>query len=193
MNRLPILAICGSLRADSLTGNLMDLTERIAPDLQFLGRHLVGRLPLYNADLDSPRDLPAVVGEFRIVALAAKAVIIASPEYVYGPSGVTKNALDWLMGNGRRLDLPVLLLSASQGETGGLRGLAALIDPVQQLGGRLLDPMTFAHAAGRFGAHGQSADHIALERLELALEQLRLAVATPLPIPGAQLLRPSPD
>ncbi len=71
-----------------------------------------------------PDSLPSAVREFRLLAEACDGAVIASPEYVHAPSGVTKNALDWLAGSTGLYGKPVLLLSASPGQTGGLRGLA---------------------------------------------------------------------
>ena len=57
---------------------------------------------------------------------AADAVIVASPEYNKGITGVLKNALDWISrteGNPWR-DKPVALVSAAAGMAGGPRSQA---------------------------------------------------------------------
>ena len=61
MSRTPVLAFCGSLRPDSLNRALLDLAERLAPDLQFVGADLIPDLPLFNPGLDRANDLPASV------------------------------------------------------------------------------------------------------------------------------------
>jgi NAD(P)H-dependent FMN reductase len=55
----------------------------------------LGSLPPYNLDLEP--DPPRSVTLFREAIGAADALIIASPEYAHGISGVLKNALDWLV------------------------------------------------------------------------------------------------
>jgi NAD(P)H-dependent FMN reductase len=171
MTRTPVLAFCGSLRAGSLNRGLLRLAQRVAPELQFVGEQLVGQLPLFNPDLD--RDPPASVLEFRQLARAARAVVAASPEYVLGPSGVTKNAFDWLSGYGALDDKPVLLMSASAGHTGGLRGLVGLFSTVQALGGVLVDPVSVSLAASRLDADGNVFDPTVYQRVEFALDEVR--------------------
>lgn len=176
MTRVPVLAICGSLRTDSLHRGLLRAIERRAPWLQLLGEELVGELPLLDPDLDAPDRLPAAVREFRLLAEACRGAIIASPEYVHSASGVTKNALDWLAGSTGLVGTPVLLMSASPGQTGGIRGLASLVNPLLALEAGLVDPVTVSHAAARIRADGEVLEAGLDLRLDIAVEQLRDAI-----------------
>lgn len=177
MARSTVLAFCGSLRARSLNLAMLQLAESMAPDLRFVGGGVVQHLPLYNADLEwNP---PASVREFRALAGAAKAVIIASPEYVHAPSGVTTNALAWLEGLGLLYDAPVLLMSASPGTTGGLAGLVGLYPAIQNLGAVPLDPVSISRAESRIDPDGTVLDPAVYLRLELALDDLREAIDSP--------------
>ena len=177
MSRTPVLAFCGSLRADSLNLALLRLAERIAPELQFVGGDLIPDLPLFNPDLDlSPDGPPASVRHFRGLARAAGAVVIASPEYVFAPSGVTKNALDWLDGCGALDGKPTLLLSASPGQTGGVQGLVALFPTLQALGAVLIDPVSISRASTRLDSAGNVFDPAVYQRVELAMDDLRGAI-----------------
>lgn len=180
MERTPVLAICGSLRAASSNRALLDAFEAAAPDLRLVGADLVPHLPLFNPDLGSGVDgaepLPAAVREFRLLASAAAGAIIVSPEYIHGPSGVTKNALDWLTDSIGISGKPVLLGSASPGETGGLRGIAGLIPTLHLLGARLVDPVTVSHATARLDIGGVVRDASLAARIRLALGDLRVAI-----------------
>ena len=140
MERTTVLAICGSLREHSLHRALLTAVERRSPELLFVGTELVRDLPLLDPDLDTPDRLPSVVREFRLLAEAAAGGIVSSPEYVHSASGVTKNALDWLAGSTGLYGKPVLLMSASPGQTGGIRGLAALVPTLLALDAVLVDP-----------------------------------------------------
>jgi chromate reductase len=174
MSRTPVLAFCGSLRAESLNLALLELAERLAPELHFVGSDLVRHLPLFNTELDA--DTPASVRQFRDVARAARAVVIASPEYVHTPSGVTMNSLEWLMGTGALEGKPVLLMSASPGQTGGIRGLVGLFPTLQLLGGVLLDPVSISRAASRIDSSGGVLDPVVYQRVEFAIDELRAAM-----------------
>ena len=173
MERIPALAICGSLRQNSLHRGLLLAVADRAPGLRFVGADLVRDLPLFDADLDLPERMPPAVREFRLLAEASQAAVIASPEYLYAPSGITKNALDWLAGSTALLGKPVLLLSASPGETGGMRGIAALMPTLVALDAELVDPVTVPHATDRILPDGRVLD-VGLDlRLEIAVEQLQ--------------------
>lgn len=177
MSRIPVLGFCGSLRSSSLNLALLRLAERIAPELQFVGAELIPELPLFNPDLDlEPGALPASVRHFRGLAQAARAVVIASPEYVHAPSGVTKNALDWLDGYGALDGKPTLLMSASPGSTGGVQGLVALFPTLQLLGAVLVDPVSISRASSRLDAQGNVFDPSVYQRVELAMDDLRSAI-----------------
>lgn len=99
-----------------------------------------------------------------------------SPEYVHGPSGVTKNALDWLVGSLGIVSKPVLLASASPGNTGGLRGLAGLLPTLQLLDAVLLDPITVSRAAVRVRPGGEVTDAALAARIANTVEELRFAL-----------------
>ena len=94
MERTSVLAICGSLRRDSLHRALLTAVQDRAPGFRFVGADLVRDIPLMDPGLDRPDSLTSAVREFRLLAEACHGAVIASPEYVHAPSGVTKNALD---------------------------------------------------------------------------------------------------
>ena len=96
MRGMKVLALCGSLRSQSLCAALLRATAELAPagvELWIFADH--GRLPLFNPDLQ-PGDHDAVQS-LRDAVAAADAVIIASPEYAHGVTGTVKNTLDWLV------------------------------------------------------------------------------------------------
>jgi chromate reductase len=176
MPRMPVLAFSGSLRSGSLNSALLIVAERAAPNVKLLGGELIAELPLFNPDLDvAATGAPASVRRFRELARAAQAVVIASPEYVYAPSGVTKNALDWLSGCGALDGKPTLLMSASLGQTGGFRGLAALFPTLQLLGAEMIDPVSVSRAQDRLDALGNVFDPSVYQRIEFAMDDLQAA------------------
>ncbi len=109
---LNILAISGSLRKASLNSTLLRAITHIAPeDIKVELYRGLGELPLFNPDIESPE--PAAVSSLRQQIVAADAMLIASPEYAHGVTGVIKNALDWMVGNESFVYKPVALLNTS--------------------------------------------------------------------------------
>jgi chromate reductase len=93
-----MLALCGSLRAQSLSRALLRATAVLAPaGVEVRIFDGLGRLPLFNPDLEP--DAPAPVVSLWNAVAEADAIIIASPEYAHGVTGTIKNALDWLVGH----------------------------------------------------------------------------------------------
>lgn len=113
---MKILAISGSLRQASLNTALLRAVARIAPrGIEVVVYRGLGGLPLFNPDLVTPE--PAPVTALREQIMAADALLIASPEYAHGVTGVIKNALDWMVGNESFVHKPVALLNASSRAT----------------------------------------------------------------------------
>ena len=110
---IQVLAVSGSLRAQSSNSRLLRAAELLAPSdvrvVQFAG---VDTLPHFNPDRDDD-DPPRAVADFRRQVGDSAALMICSPEYAHGVPGSLKNALDWLVGGGEILGKPVALINAS--------------------------------------------------------------------------------
>lgn len=108
-----VLALSGSLRRTSSNSALLDAAVRVAPaDIVISIYGDLATIPPFNPDLDTDHG-PAAVKAFRAALEACDAVLISSPEYAHGVSGVLKNALDWVVGSGELIDKPLALLNAS--------------------------------------------------------------------------------
>lgn len=121
MDKLNLLGLCGSLRAASTNRLLMREAARRFGDAHFVEGDL--RFPLYDGDLEEQFGIPEVVQTLASQIAAADAVIVATPEYNKGISGVLKNALDWVSRTKGApwVDKPVALMSAAAGRAGGER------------------------------------------------------------------------
>jgi len=107
-----LLGLCGSLRQASLHAAMLRVIRRVAPaNIDITLYDGMAKLPLFNPDLESSS--PLEVETLRSRLNAADGIIIASPEYAHGISGVMKNALDWMVGNETFVDKPVMLVNAS--------------------------------------------------------------------------------
>lgn len=112
-----ILAISGSLRAASSNSAILRLAAEEAPDgIEVFQYDGIGTLPFFNPDLDGALDdpsLPPPVRQLRAAIAAADVLLISSPEYAHGISGVMKNALDWLVGGAEMIDKRVVLFNTA--------------------------------------------------------------------------------
>lgn len=107
-----VLALSGSLRAASINSAFCRAAARLARSpLQVSVFPGLGRLPLFNPDLET--SAPGAVQELRDAVSRADALVIASPEYAHGISGVMKNALDWLVSHEGTVGKPVVLVNTS--------------------------------------------------------------------------------
>src|SRR2546427_12300213 len=93
-----ILAFAGSLRKGSFNRMLLRYAilgaREAAGDVEELGpEHLT--LPLYNGDLEASGSFPEPVEAWRARIQQCEGLLIASPEYNHGISGVLQNAIDW--------------------------------------------------------------------------------------------------
>jgi chromate reductase, NAD(P)H dehydrogenase (quinone) len=113
---IEILAISGSLRGGSKNTVLLEAMARLAgAETRVTMYGGLGRLPLFNPDLDDLDNgvAPDEVLAFRAQLAACQGVLICSPEYAHGVAGAMKNALDWLVGSGELVAKPTLVLNAS--------------------------------------------------------------------------------
>src|SRR5258708_13986379 len=123
MTQLRLLGLSGSLRrASNSTAVRGGLQDVLAPKARRDLSSLHG-LPLYNEDEDGEH-APESVRALRSAIETTDGVIMVSPEYNHGMSGVLKNSLDWASrpyGRSVLRGKPVLTITASPAFTGGAR------------------------------------------------------------------------
>lgn len=132
-----ILAFAGSLRQGSFNKKLIRIAIRSAEEAGADVTHIDLAdypLPVYNADIEEKEGLPANAIKIKELMWKNDGFIIASPEYNSSISGALKNTIDWASRKATPsevylscfIDKVALLLSASPGSLGGLRGLVHL-------------------------------------------------------------------
>ncbi|MEU4068106.1 NADPH-dependent FMN reductase [Streptomyces wedmorensis] len=133
MSASSILAISGSLRADSHNTQLLRAAQKFNPggmDIEIYDG--LRDIPPYDVDLDTPDLRPAAVQELRRRVAEADGMLIATPEFNYSIPGVLKNALDWLSTDWTRTEglpmrrKPTAILGAGPGAFGTVRAQLAL-------------------------------------------------------------------
>ncbi|MBV9494284.1 MAG: NAD(P)H-dependent oxidoreductase [Acidobacteria bacterium] len=112
---MKVLAISGSLRAQSSNAQLLRAVTLLAPDgMEVATYDEIASLPHFNPDLDTDEP-PPEVRAFRAQLAAADGFLISSPEYAHGVPGALKDAMDWIVSSAELSHKPVLLISASPG------------------------------------------------------------------------------
>lgn len=170
-----LLGLSGSLRKNATNRKLMREAARLFEPGSFVEADL--NLPLYDGDLEAEDGIPASVQTLADQIAQAHAVVISSPEYNKGPSGVLKNALDWVSrteGNPWK-DKPVAVMSAAAGRAGGERAqmiLRAFMVPFQT---RILQgpEIHLANSSNEFDENGQLSNERYEKSLHTLMQKLR--------------------
>jgi NAD(P)H-dependent FMN reductase len=156
-----LLAFAASLRRESwnrkLVGLAVELAREVGAEVD-VAEFREFDMPLYDADLQAVLGIPAGASELARRVGAADGLLLASPEYNFSLPGTLKNAIDWVS---RIRPMPLrgksaLLLSASNGQVGGVRGLWQLRIPLEGLGVLVYPDMyTLPWADKAFGPDGK--------------------------------------
>lgn len=140
MKRLRLLGLSGSLRLTSYNTAALQAMSRIAPvDIELTVFQRLAEIPPFNPDLDGEGG-PALE-ELRDLLGRADGLIVASPEYAHGVSGVLKNVLDWLVAGEEFVYKPVMLINTSPRAH---HALDALAEVLRTMSGNLIDEANVA-------------------------------------------------
>lgn len=137
MNRKPgILAFAGSTRTESYNKKLVRIAAAAAEQAGAAVTHLDLRdlkLPMFDEDDEARSGPPAGAVRLKELMKSHDGFLISSPEYNSSVSAVLKNAIDWASRPAPN-EAPLaafnqkvaVLMAASPGQLGGLRGLVHL-------------------------------------------------------------------
>ncbi|KIN62488.1 NADPH-dependent fmn reductase domain protein [Sulfitobacter noctilucicola] len=116
-----LFGLSGSLRKGSTNTRLLEEAARLFGACDYILADL--NFPLYNGDDEAASGVPEIVKAVAAQIVEADAVIISTPEYNGAPSGVLKNALDWIsrVEGSTWGGKPVAVMSAAAGRAGGER------------------------------------------------------------------------
>ncbi|MET9213653.1 MULTISPECIES: NADPH-dependent FMN reductase [unclassified Nocardia] len=132
MSNHTVLALSGSLRADSHNTALLRAAQKFGAGLDIEIYDGLREIPPYDQDLDTPQQRPRAVAELRRRIAAADGVLIATPEFNYSIPGVLKNAIDWVSTDWTGteglplLRKPVAIMGAAPTQFGSVRAQLAL-------------------------------------------------------------------
>lgn len=161
---MKIFAFAGSMRTGSFNDSLIKLAadeaRRQGADVTLVPfRDLAP--PIYDGDLETASGLPAAALALVRHIETADGLMVSTPEYNESVPGPLKNAFDWVSRPKpyRLQDKPLLMLGASSGLGGALKGMAALNITLTYQGAKIY-PDTFSLANGKtaFDSDGRFTD-----------------------------------
>lgn len=166
-----LLALSGSLRAQSFNTRILETLPLLAPQGVTVELFDVTELPLYNQD-DDGEVLPDSAARLRAAVAAADGVVIATPEYNHSFSAVAKNFIDWAsrpFAAGPLLKKPVMLIAAGPGPSGGAHALEATGTLMTLLGCPIVATIGVAGAHEKINEEGHIVDELLAEQLRTGL------------------------
>ncbi len=175
MSEPTLLGLSGSLRQNATNRKLVREAARLFGPASFVEADL--NIPLYDGDVEEGEGIPAAVHTLADQIAQADAVIISTPEYNKGPSGVLKNALDWVSrtkGN-PWADKPLAVMSAAAGRAGGERAQMILRSCMVPFQPRILQgpEIHIASSSDEFDEHGKLINERYEKSLQTLMQKLR--------------------
>jgi NAD(P)H-dependent FMN reductase len=142
-------------------------------------------MPLYNADLEAASGQPENAHKLKNLMKAHTGIFIVSPEYNASFTPLLKNTLDWVSHVRDEGEAPMevyrtrvfALGAASNGGTGGMRGLLHLRQVLELGIGALVLPDQFLlpRAADAYDEHGHLKNKDQQEQLKKVIQKLARA------------------
>ncbi|MFC7847988.1 NAD(P)H-dependent oxidoreductase [Arthrobacter sp. NPDC057388] len=148
MSKSTVLALVGSLRADSHNRKLAEAIQLNAPEsIDIVIHESLGNIPFYNEDIDVEGQVPAAAAALREAAGQADALLLVTPEHNGTMPASLKNAIDWLsrpFGAGALAGKPTAVVGTAFGQFGGVWAQDEARKAVGIAGARVLEDAKLA-------------------------------------------------
>ncbi|MGJ8590725.1 MAG: NADPH-dependent FMN reductase [Yoonia sp.] len=178
MANLKLIGFSGSLRKGSTNSMLLAEAARLFGPCDYTEVDI--RFPLYDADDEAATGVPAVVQKAADQIAGADAILISTVEYNKGPSGVLKNALDWISRVGSKPwdGKPLAVMSAAAGRAGGERAQLILRSFMVPFRPRILQgpEIHLANSSNAFDENGRLTGEIYVKELTQLMASLRAEI-----------------
>jgi NAD(P)H-dependent FMN reductase len=159
-----VLALVGSLRADSINRKLIEAVQAQAPEgVTVEIAEGLGNVPFYNEDIDGDA-APAAVAALRDQVANADRVLFVTPEYNGSTPAVLANAIDWIsrpFGAGAIKDKPVAVVGTAVGQYGGQWAHQDTRKSAGVAGGKVVEDIELSHAYAWGSDPSQDAETVA--------------------------------
>jgi len=174
-----LVMISGSLRANSTNSAVIRAAARIAgahADVTEVEVLPLRDIPFYDGDVEATV-IPDTVLRAREIVASADAVLISTPAYNGAPSGVLKNALDWLSRPQGQASLGGKLaatMSASPSPFGALDSQQELRRILTRCGATVIetDPLAISNSIALTAETGELTDTTVLDKIAALVDVL---------------------
>lgn len=168
-----VLALVGSLRADSINRKLVEAVQAQAPEgVTIEIAEGLGEIPFYNEDIDGDT-APAAAVTLREQVAAADRLLFVVPEYNGSTPAVVANAIDWAsrpFGAGSIKDKPTAVVGTAVGQFGGQWSHQDTRKSAGVAGAKIVDGIELSHAYAWGSDPSQDAEVVA--QFKGAIEKL---------------------
>lgn len=169
--------MCGSLRPVSANGVVLAVVEAALVVAGVSWRRFDGLAAVAPFDPDLADRAPEATQRWLDEVDGAAALVVAAPEYAGSLAGVTKNALDWLVGTAGAYEKPVLIVSA--GTTGGRYAREELLRTLTWQGAFVVAEVGVSAGGLKTDTEGRLTDPETVTTLRTAAGELVAALSEP--------------
>lgn len=172
--KIKILAISGSLRANSSNEIMIHAVQQMLPDnVELFIYKGLADIPAF----DDAENVPVPITVWRKHLQDTDAVLVCSPEYAFGVPGSLKNAFDWTVGSGELVNKPLALITAS---TGGDKAHAAWLQIFTALSAKIPEgcALLIQYVRSKLKANGEIADAATKSAVEQLVTNLLQFIQT---------------
>ncbi|HJV49452.1 MAG TPA: NAD(P)H-dependent oxidoreductase [Geothrix sp.] len=176
-----VLALSGSLRAQSLNTLLLREAARLAPKgVTFAFWEHLDDLPHFSPERDED-PLPEPVEALRAAIAGADALLICTPEYIHAMPAVLKNLLEWIVSSGVCVGKPTAAWSVSPSLEGGAKAHASLVHTLEVMSAKVVHGASLNFTLARSGLDeaGRLKDPAQIAALRAALQTLLASAEAP--------------
>jgi len=149
MTDIRVLALVGSLRADSVNRKLAEAVRDQAPaGVTVEIAEGLADIPFYNEDVDTPETAPAPAQALREQVAAADRLLLVVPEYNGTMPAVINNAIDWASrpyGEGSIKGKPTAVVGTAVGQYGGRWAHEDTRKSAKVAGATVVEDLTVSH------------------------------------------------
>lgn len=177
-----LLFLAGSARKDSVNKKLAKVASEISDSMTALPTFIDLAdfdMPIYNQDIEDLTGLPENAKKLKKLFVEHDGFCLVCPEYNGTFTPLLKNALDWISRKEPSDSAPLLaykgktclLLSASPGPLGGLRGLMDTRKMLSSIGVHVIpDQLAVGGAYNKFDKDGHLTDEDEKNKLTSVVE-----------------------